>query len=96
MSYNSLTFLILLLVCVGLYFCSVRSWQRQAILLAASIIFYLSAGGIKMILSVLISSAAVYILSQKIESIYEEYEQKKNKLVPKEQVKFFAEYKKRP
>lgn len=95
MSYNSLTFLILLLVCVGLYFCSVRSWQRQAILLAASIIFYLSAGGIKVMLSVLVSSAAVYILSRKIASIYEEYDQEKNKLAPKEQVKLFAEYKKK-
>ena len=95
MSYNSLTFLVLLLVCIGLYVCSVKSWQRQAILLTASIIFYLSAGGIKVMLSVLVSSAAVYILSRKIASIYEEYDQEKNKLAPKEQVKLFAEYKKK-
>lgn len=95
MSYNSLTFWVLLLVCIGLYVCSVKSWQRQAILLTASIIFYLSAGGIKVMLSVLVSSAAVYILSRKIASIYEEYDQEKNKLAPKEQVKLFAEYKKR-
>ncbi len=95
MSYNSLTFLIFLLLFLLVYFLVRRQKVKLFWIFVANVVFYLWAGGWAAIWIVAASALIVYLVTRKMGSIYERYDTAAEGLDKKEQTALFADYKKK-
>ena len=94
LTYNSIFFLgYLFLFFLAFFLCkSVKS--RQVCILVANIIFYISSG-VAAFGIVIMTAIVVYLVTGKIEKIYQEFEKEEAGLKPKEKTQKFNGYKKK-
>ncbi len=95
MSYNSLIFFVCLLIFLLVYFLMRRQKVKLVWIFVANIVFYWWAGGRAALWIVAATAVVVYLATRKMDSIYSKFDEEKEGLLPKEQTRLFAEYKKK-
>ncbi len=95
MSYTSLVFFVCLLLFLLVYFLARRQKIKLFWIFVANVVFYLWAGGRAAIWIVAASAVVVYLVTRKMDSIYDQYDSEAEGLDKKEQTALFAEYKKK-
>lgn len=94
MAYNTMVFWIFLAFFLGIYLSLHGAKSKQYWVLIGSIMFYIWSG-IGAVFIVAGTAIIVYLVTRKIEKIYEGYDVEKEGLRPKEQTALFATYKKK-
>ena len=95
MTYNSLFFVLFFTVFLLVYLLMPRPLPRRLVILAGNIFFYKFAGGLNLMVIVLVSALLVYLCTRRMEKIYDGFEKEAEGLSKKEQVPLLAAYKKR-
>lgn len=94
MTYNSMFFVVFFAVFLIVYLLMPKPSLRQAVIIAGNVFFYGFACGLQAMLLLAAASLLIYLVTRKMERIYERYEAEAEGLSKKEQAALLVNYKK--